>query len=445
MKALEGAVRALSAWDPRRGSLKLGLEELSGNERGTTLAWVHGVLRRRRTLGHVLGAVARRALKGRRPELVALLEVLAYRVLYEGEETERALAGLGGSKRSREHAQRVLLALDEAIAERVAGAAEGHDALLPVGRSEAVRFRRPLLDVSRRGAAGRLALLHSLPDALVEAWIRDRGPEVATALCWAANDPPPLFARANPLWGDRSCLAAALAAEGVEATPVEGSPSALRLGAGRGRFRHTAPWREGALFVQDLTAQEAAPLLAPRPGERVLDLCAAPGGKTTHLAELAGDRARLLACDVSARRLRRVVENARRLGLASVRTQALDGTRPGALAGLGPFDAVLIDAPCSNTGVLRRRSEARWRYDRRAQRRLVTAQERLLAAGLGTLAPGGRLLYSVCSVERDEGEALVRRVLESHAEVRLAEEVLRLPTPEGGDGGYLALLRRGEG
>jgi len=429
------------------GSLQRQLQSLSGQASGRQArrlaAWTSGALRRRRTLGVVLNGVAKRALKGRPPQVVALLELFGYALLFHAEPLEELLASLhelGESKKVSAHVERVLTRLDAAIAERRDEPGEGDD-LLPLGRERSIRFKKPVLGVSQRGPAGELGILYSLPDDLAGAWVAAFGEEQARELARAANDPAPLFLRANTLRTTPAELSAALREAKVDVLPTE-VETALRLGPGGGSFRHTDPWRAGHFVVQDLTAQRVAPLLAPQPGERVLDLCAAPGGKTCHLAELARDQADVLATDLKAGRLRRVEQNAERLGLRSIRTQRLDGKRAAEeLAEAGPFDAILVDAPCSNTGVVRRRPEARWRYDSRSQRRLTTEQSRLLEAVVPLLAPGGRLVYSLCSIEPDEGHERVEELLAAHPELERVHEELWLPGPERGDGGFAALLR----
>src|SRR5262249_19202068 len=145
--------------------------------------------------------------------------------------------------------------------------------------------------------------------------------------------------------------------------------------------------------VQDASAMRVASALAPEPGGTVLDLCAAPGGKTTHLAELMDDRGRVLACDVAADRLATVAELARRLGVSIIEPRRLDASRPEELPA-GPFDAVLVDVPCSNTGVLGRRPEVRWRLRPGDLRHLVELQTRLLLNAGERVRPGGALVYS---------------------------------------------------
>lgn len=356
------------------------------------------------------------------------------------------LKRVGESKKVSAHVERVLGALDAAISERVAWTpeAELRDDLLPLSRTEALRFSKPVLAIEHRRPSTRLAILYSLPDPLVEAWVEAHGEEVATELCRAANDSAPIFVRACGLKTDATALAARLAGDEITATLIAGAPHALRLDEGRWRFRHTDAWREGTFLVQDLTAQRVAPLVAPEAGERILDLCAAPGGKTTHLAELSGDKAQILACDLKPNRLRKIEQNTERLGLSSVETRRHDA-RYAALdfASEEPFDAVLLDAPCSNTGVLRRRSEARWRFDLSSQRRIHSTQAELLRAALPLVRPGGRLVYSLCSIEVDEGQEQVAKLIEEHPNLVLEHEELWLPTPGGGDGGYAARLRVG--
>jgi 16S rRNA (cytosine967-C5)-methyltransferase len=407
---------------------------------------VYGVVRRRRTLHALIGGVARRALKGKTGELAVALELGAYALVFQEAQhreraTEDALGILTGGKKPHAHVERVLTSLREALEGDPAPQVDAELVLagraVPVGRGSWQRLREPVLPLEGASPARRLGLLHSYPDELAAAWIERHGASVAEEIALAGNDPPPLFIRASAHRTTPALLAARLAESGLTAEPrPDLGPHVLELTGGRSSFRDSAAWNEGLFVVQDATAQEAPLLLAPKAGERVLDLCAAPGGKATYLAELAGDAASVLATDVSPGRLRKVEETARRLGLRSVATRALDARRSGSLGG-EKLDAVLVDAPCSNTGVLRRRPEARWRYSERSQRKIVALAEQILHAALGLVRPGGRLVYSVCSIEPEEGPDLVRRV--AGEPVR---EIPRLPSPRGGDGGYAALLQR---
>jgi 16S rRNA (cytosine967-C5)-methyltransferase len=233
-------------------------------------------------------------------------------------------------------------------------------------------------------------------------------------------------------------LLAELLAAGVTAL-ARARPEAIVL-EGAGDVGKHASVSEGRASVQDETAMSVAALAGVRPGMRVLDLCAAPGGKATHLAELMGDRGLVVATDASGARLERVRENVARLGLRSVWVAELeDGQPPGST----PYESVLADVPCSNTGVLRRRVEVRGRVGSLERASLLELQAKLLRLALARTAPGGTLVYSTCSIEDDENEAMVKALLaERPGEVELASEHLVLPRRGGGDGGYAAVLKR---
>ena len=197
-------------------------------------------------------------------------------------------------------------------------------------------------------------------------------------------------------------------------------------------------FNEGWFVVQDESAQRAAELLAPQPGETVLDLCSAPGTKTTHLAELMRNEGRIIATDTGEQRLQRVAENCRRLGISIVETQLI--SQEGSDIPEGPFDAILIDAPCSNTGVLGKRPDARWRIQEDDLEELSRIQLRLLLAAANRLRPGGRIVYSTCSIEPEENAAVLEAA--SHLRTKLQLEVMHELIPgRPADGGFQSLLR----
>jgi 16S rRNA (cytosine967-C5)-methyltransferase len=183
----------------------------------------------------------------------------------------------------------------------------------------------------------------------------------------------------------------------------------------------------------------------PKGGMKVLDFCAAPGTKTTHLAERMGNQGSIFAVDVSQERLRLIHENCRRLGVTIVSTQLAEQ-----VGGLVPrsFDMVLADVPCSNTGVLSRRAEARWRFSEESLAALVKDQQFLAAAAAEFVAPGGRLIYSTCSMEPEECSGVIRRLVDRSGRLRLLREQLTLPAGADDatkwyDGGYHAVLQAG--
>jgi 16S rRNA (cytosine967-C5)-methyltransferase len=279
----------------------------------------------------------------------------------------------------------------------------------------------------------------SLPSWLVHRWLNRWGWDETVRLGFWFQATPPLTLRVNPLRIDRAAFLQAATAAGFVVEPGP-HPQAVRVGEAA-LVRALPGYDQGWFSVQDASAMEVATMLEPRPGWTILDLCAAPGGKTTHLAELMGNRGKIVACDIDSGRLRMVDELCQRLGTSIVQTRLLEGERdedPPA----GSFDAVLVDVPCSNTGVLGRRPEARWRIQPTALQRLIPLQTKLLLQAAERVRPGGVVVYSTCSIEPDENEHVVRNVARSRVGLKLEVESLQSPG-RSADGGYWAKLRRG--
>jgi 16S rRNA (cytosine967-C5)-methyltransferase len=212
-----------------------------------------------------------------------------------------------------------------------------------------------------------------------------------------------------------------------------------------------ASFRAGWFYIQDPGTLLAVCKLGPQPGETILDFCAAPGGKTTFIAQLMNNQGRIMAQDVSDERLKWIQENCQRLGVTCVETQRAagilpaglekkDGTASGTLA--ARFDRILVDAPCSNTGVMRRRVDLRWRIQPEEIERLRTAQLDLLQQAATRVKPGGVLVYSTCSLEPEENGEVVKQFLHEHADFKLEYERELLPFVNNVDGAYVAQLKR---
>lgn len=272
------------------------------------------------------------------------------------------------------------------------------------------RQRHPVAFLVRR---------YSYPDWLVRRWVAAWGLDEAEALCVAYNTPAPFHLRTNLLKTTREELSRRLQDDNVSVTRGEYCRTALvtkRLPI------PSVSFSEGLFTVQDESSQLVTELLDPQPGETIFDLCAAPGGKTTHIAERMGDRGRVVAMDISAKGLERVEENLRRLGLRCVTTRLHDAREP-----LDEFaDRVLVDAPCSGVGVLRRRAEARWGKDDDDVNRLAVRQFEILRNAARWVRPGGVLVYGVCTDTREETVELVKRFCEEEPHFRLesAKELL---------------------
>ena len=285
----------------------------------------------------------------------------------------------------------------------------------------------------------------SIPANLMKRWTKELGQERAFELARVFLEEPELSLRV--LDGEREGVLDELLAAGVEAR-LSGHERTLLAPAGQISLALATPaFTEGRLSVQGQTAQRAAEALDAGPGDEVLDLCAAPGGKT---AVLLAAGARVLAVDVKPERLEKLERGLARFAFepGQLRTRLSDGTRDLEAGERGPFDAVLVDAPCSNTGVLGARPGARWRFGPAKRRALAQLQARLLAEGAAVVRAGGRLVYSTCSIEADENQKRVQTFLRSEAgaEWELEFELESLPAGPGGDGpidgGYAARLRR---
>jgi 16S rRNA (cytosine967-C5)-methyltransferase len=299
-----------------------------------------------------------------------------------------------------------------------------------------------------------LALRASQPAWLVRRWWDRYGPAEAEALAVAMSAAPPLCIRANTLRASATAVAEALRRAGVDVVPTRFAPEGLVL-AEAGDLRALAPLRDGSATVQDEAAILVGHALGPLPGETVTDVCAAPGTKTTHLAALMANRGRLIAADPHAGRLGLVRAAAARLGAAIVEPRLADAR---ALAGaLGPVcDRVLVDAPCSNLGVLRRNPDGKWRRRPEDFATLVPAQAAILDAAADLVRPGGVLVYATCSLEPEENEAVVAELRARRpafapdplppavpAACRAAPDVLRMtPHVHGSDGFTAHRLRR---
>jgi len=275
-------------------------------------------------------------------------------------------------------------------------------------------------------------VLYSHPDWLFNRWRRTFSKKNAIALMEWNNQPAPTIGRVNPLNPE-----ARAAVESYEkATPVEGLD---------GYFQIDGPlpgeWmKHGYLYVQDPATRHCVELLAPVAGEHILDACAAPGGKSALIAATVNNNGALLCTDSNEKRLPRLETNLERLGITMASVQTHDWTQPAPEQWIGAFDAILLDVPCSNSGVMRRRLDARWRLRAEDIVNLNEIQEAILKNALPCLKPGGRLVYSTCSIEPEENHDLITRVLSDLPEWKLDAEKQVIPFRDQCDGAYAARI-----
>ena len=253
----------------------------------------------------------------------------------------------------------------------------------------------------------RLSMLTSHPAWLVKRWVSRYGAETAEALLQANNQPAPLTIRTNILKKTRYALKAALEAEGVQVSETSCSPVGLDIISSPGWLRTLQAYRDGLFMVQDQAAQLISLLITPQPGETVLDACAAPGGKATHLAELMQNQGTVAALELDASRIAKIRENSRRLGTTIVAPLQGDASRYHD----GVFDRVLIDAPCSGLGVLRRHPDGRWNKKEQTVGDHAALQRRILENCASLVKPGGTLVYATCTTEQEENDEVIASFL----------------------------------
>lgn len=291
-----------------------------------------------------------------------------------------------------------------------------------------------------------ISIKYSHPEWLVMRFIQELGIDGAIRLCQANNEPPPMTIRINSMSISREGLLLMLSEAGYDVSFTPLSPAGLIL-KGAGDVVSIPGFKEGLFTVQDEASQLISFILDPQPGEKVLDACAAPGGKATHIAELMADKGEVVAIDIKPQGVRRIEENLKRLGLRSVKARVIDAAKPLEIPPSPPltkggrgdlFDRILLDAPCSGTGVLRRHPEGKWQKREEDIPVLVKRQRTLIENISMYLKPGGTMVYSVCSVIKDEGEGVVDAFLSAHPEF-----ILEPAVPQIGDAGEALVCKRG--
>lgn len=267
----------------------------------------------------------------------------------------------------------------------------------------------------------RIALAHSHPEWLVARWARQYGIAAAEAICRANNEPPSVSVRVNRARTSREEMLRLMEEQGLAASASPISPDGIIVHSG-GNMALTSWYRDGLVSVQDESSMLVAEAVDPQPGMSVLDCCAAPGGKTCHMAEILEGSGEVVANDIHPHKAKLIEDHADRLGLGNVRALSGDAMK---LSGRFPpesFDRILLDAPCSGLGVIRRKPDLKWAKTPGDVEEIAGVQEGLLDAVSGLLKPEGILVYSTCTIEPRENAEMVRRFLNRHPEFALASE-----------------------
>ncbi|MFT3991101.1 MAG: transcription antitermination factor NusB [Luteolibacter sp.] len=272
------------------------------------------------------------------------------------------------------------------------------------------------------------AIVHSHPDWLYNRWRAAFGKKSTIELMEWNNSPAETFFRTNPLAPEQPAE--------IPGKPLEGASGFYQL---EGSLP-TSLLASGSVYIQDPATRHSVELLAPKPGERILDACAAPGGKAFLIAAALGSANDLVCTDSNEKRLPRLQENLARLHAGNAQISLHDWTQPAPEKWHAAFDGILLDVPCSNSGVIRRRVDVRWRLQAPDIERITHTQRKILENAVPCLKPGGRIVYSTCSIEKDENLALVEAFLADHPEFKLADHREILPFKDGTDGAFAALL-----
>ena len=389
----------------------LAQSNMASADRRLATDLVYGTLRWRGRIDYLLGEALDRKLGSIEPPVLTALRMGVYQIHYSDRIPDTA-------------------AVDEAVRCTRALGAERATGLVNATLRRVARERDKVVFPDwEEDPLGHLEHALSLPRWIAERWLADHG-NAAPALAEACNRPPPHTIRANLQRGSRDELLGRLQEDFPDARPCTLASRGIVLGRS-GDAGRDPRFREGQYTVQDEASQAVVDLLDVEPHHRVLDVCAAPGTKTTAIAEQLSDRGSVLALDRHAGRLGLVAQSARRLGLRGISTLTRAATRPlddlplaadePTPPGGAHFHRVLVDAPCSGLGALRRNPDARWRLRASDPPRLGAIQASLLERAARVVSPGGSLVYSTCTVLSEENETIVDRFLESHSNFQLAE------------------------
>ncbi|MHC4530753.1 MAG: 16S rRNA (cytosine(967)-C(5))-methyltransferase RsmB [Planctomycetota bacterium] len=421
------------------------LPQTTEPQRATDL--VFGTLRNRSAIDMAISKLADCPAERIPKKILNLLRVAAYELIYcpqtpphaivnEAVENTKTIAG----KKQTAFVNAVLRQITRHIKSRQISL-EKHDPqkMLPQTIESGCEFDTTLLGDPRKKPADYFSKAFSLPKWLIEGWLDEFGLEKTKQICFASNRKPSIYLRPNRLKTTTENLAEILSRQNVD-FEISDDQSMINIKSPRAIDRLDG-FNEGLFTVQDITAAQLVKAMEPSQNFKFLDLCAAPGTKTTQLAELTNDKADIIATDIDPDRLEKVRENARRLGLKSITSIKYKEFKQ-SQAKIGPFDCILLDVPCSNTGVLAKRLEVRYRINPKAIEGLTKTQIELLEFTARIIKQNGKICYSTCSIQNCENDSLIKNFLSQNPQLKLQYEQLTLPSAQkpDRDGGYIAIL-----
>ncbi|MEO1404535.1 MAG: 16S rRNA (cytosine(967)-C(5))-methyltransferase [Cyanobacteria bacterium J06635_1] len=397
---------------------QLNRTSLSHVDRRLVTALVYGSVRRQRTLDALIDQFGKKTAQQQPADLRQILHLGFYQLRYLDQIPHHAVVDTSVELAKAQRLGKLSGVVNGMLRAYIRATEKGDDPLqLPVSKTTA------------------LGILHSYPDWIIQVWqtLLPSQDEVG-ALCQWFNQSPHIDLRINRLRTSVEQVEAAFTTAGIPTERLPYSPDALRFKAHIGNIRALPGYGKGWWVVQDSSAQLVGYLVDPQPGETIIDACAAPGGKTTHLAELMGDEGTVIGCDRTSSRTRKIQQNLKRLQLNSIATVICDSRNNPDFAATA--DRVLLDVPCSGLGTLHRHADARWRQNPGSVKDLVQLQKELLAHTATWVKPGGVLVYSTCTLHPEENEGQIKGFLETHPDWRIEVPAMDSPAapfaePEG--------------
>ncbi|KSU85023.1 MULTISPECIES: 16S rRNA (cytosine(967)-C(5))-methyltransferase RsmB [Fictibacillus] len=413
--------------------------KLSQQDTGLLTELVYGTVQRKNTLDYLLAPFVAKGLQKLDKWVLVLLRMSLYQMVYLDRIPDHAI-------------------INEAVE---IAKARGHKGISGMVNGVLRKIQREgTRDISViENDEERLSLQYSMPQWLVHRWIEQYGLHETEKMCMANTKPSPVTGRVNVMKTNRDQVLKSLEKEGIAGSKGELSPDAVRIN--KGGLSHSSLFKEGYVTIQDESSMLVARALGPLPGEKILDACAAPGGKTTHIAELLNNTGAVTALDLHPHKVKLIDEQARRLHLGNIATEALDSRKAGEKFASCSFDRILVDAPCSGFGVIRKKPDIKWSKKEEDIHRIAEIQQQILAKVAKLLKPGGTLLYSTCTVDKEENHEIAEAFLDKHPDFewdsqfseRLPEalkpfvmpaqaQVQILPQYFNSDGFYLACFKK---
>jgi 16S rRNA (cytosine967-C5)-methyltransferase len=447
------AIAALNQFDPERNYAGLILSKLLDHtdekQRATDL--VFGTTRNRAAIDTVVAQFGDCPVERIPSKLLNIIRIGAYELIYSPTTPDYSIvneavesAGTIAGKKQTGFVNALLRQISRHIENRQISLSDSDvRKTLPQTPLTGCKFDSDILPDPKVAPADYLSAAFSLPGWLINDWLDEFGPEKTRQICFASNRRPSIYVRPNKLKTTTEQITEKFRQAKIDFETLPGK-SMVRMKAARA-VTELPGFAQGLFTIQDMTASQAVKLLDPQPDWTILDLCAAPGTKTTQLAELTGDSAKIIATDINNERLEKVKENIARLGVNSVNIVPYKELLNSKFEILNSkFDCVLLDVPCSNTGVLAKRIEVRYRIRPRTITELAKTQKELIEAAAAMIKPQGKICYSTCSIQKAENSRLVKDFLQKNHNFKLESEVLILPSAEGfdHDGGYAAIISR---